>query len=706
MYNCPNDKTALVVVDDSYYCKKCAQHFPVVSGVPIFSNKKGYWSNVPRKKMRQVIDKSMKTRDWRAVVDELIPDYARHIAPVFRGDFIHMLPQENNARVLDAGSMWGGITLPLANHFNSVCAVDQTWESLKFLKVRADEDGLRNIDVAEAEINRLPYKNKKFDIVVLNGVLEWVATENEVVLERDWSAKSSKIMVRDKSRDPETIQLEALQEIFRVTSDNGVLYLAIENRIGLQYLLGYPDDHVNIRFVSFLPRFLAHLVTKFKKGHGYRTYLYSPNSLKKLLLKAGYNTVDLYSAFPHYNVISRLVSFGSFNELGTLPLNGSAPLNTVAKIKIGIFSKVWALIFPVVRKHLCPSIVALAYKGQKTPPKIIKILESNNIITHRDFELILANNRFGDFHCLSLIVRDQRQGKNAFFVKISRKSPEDLINENEALNKIGQILKSSVIDNTFPDLVLSFTDNGSVYQITAFKTFESLETNLMRLYRSLPRHNQSTGVSIVKKIVEGRYFRESFEHLDLALSWLSEFYIASRSKNAMPKNDFIQLIKRKIEQIPFGNKESMKNTLLEIMELEDVSIHTSVSHGDFDWCNLNKHKNKIFVVDFEHSLDGQTPFFDLGNILFSNIVVAWKAEKNPVSIEQFCRAKGLDKKIKKAIKKYAEATAMSEEILRYLPFLCSLEMHSYQFTKSRDPYDYPIYGVDVLNQMASWKLDL
>ena len=58
------------------------------------------------------------------------------------------------------------------------------------------------------------------------------------------------------------MQLNGLKELHRVLKDDGSIYIAIENRIGLQYLAGYPDDHVNIRFVSFLPRWLCRFFHK------------------------------------------------------------------------------------------------------------------------------------------------------------------------------------------------------------------------------------------------------------------------------------------------------------------------------------------------------------------------------------------------------------------------------------------------------------
>ena len=396
MFCCPYDGGHLTILKNSISCDLCNEQFPLQDNIPVFASKRGYWSNIPQDKMRKVIELSESTGNWRRVLIDQIPDCERHIAPLFRGDINAMLPISQNSVVLDAGSMWGGITLPLAALCNTIYAVDKTWESLRYLQIRARQESISNIIPVESSIARLPFESAKFDLIILNGVLEWLATEEDVVLERDWNNASDNVSGRPKADNPEVMQLNGLKELHRVLKDDGSIYIAIENRIGLQYLAGYPDDHVNIRFVSFLPRWLADFFTKKIKNHSYRTFLYSPSKLKRLVKRAGFQHVELYSSFPHYNIISRLVPFNDFDNLGYLPLDGGAPLDTVGKIKVALFGMGWRLVPNPLRKHLAPSITVIAGKTKTPIPEVVKTFFENEVIDHKNYSVVLVNNRFAD----------------------------------------------------------------------------------------------------------------------------------------------------------------------------------------------------------------------------------------------------------------------------------------------------------------------
>ena len=117
MYVCPKEKAPLIRQDEALVCKECGAIYPVEDGVPVFSDKEnqGYWSNVPREVMRSVIRRSEETGDWRRVMrEDLAKKYERHIAPYFRGDIQYFFPTNSKSVLLDAGSMWGGVTLPVA----------------------------------------------------------------------------------------------------------------------------------------------------------------------------------------------------------------------------------------------------------------------------------------------------------------------------------------------------------------------------------------------------------------------------------------------------------------------------------------------------------------------------------------------------------------------------------------------------------------
>ena len=168
-YVCPQDKVPLIEKAGELACKKCGTKYIIEDGVPVFTAKenRGYWSNVSRSDMRNIIIESEETGDWQGVVKEKLPKYERHILPIFRGDIQYIFPTNSKSVILDAGSMWGGVTIPVARHCKKIYAIDKTWESLRFLSLRAKQDGFKNIHVAEGSISSLPFADEYFDHIIL-----------------------------------------------------------------------------------------------------------------------------------------------------------------------------------------------------------------------------------------------------------------------------------------------------------------------------------------------------------------------------------------------------------------------------------------------------------------------------------------------------------------------------------------------------------
>ena len=709
-FYCPDDLTQLNHKDDSLQCAKCQKIYKVEDGVPVFAEKRGYWSNVSQDTMRKVIELSDTSGDWRKVMKDQIPAYERHISPLFRGDIHALLPISQDSIVLDAGSMWGGITLPLAQFCKTIYAVDQTWESLKYLKLRAEQESLNNIIPLESSIAKLPFESAKFDLIILNGVLEWLATEEDVVIETDWDNASTKVLSKIKGVDPKIMQLAGLKELNRVLKDNGSIYIAIENRIGLQYLAGYPDDHVNIRFVSFLPRFLADFVTRKVKNHSYRTYLYSPNQLKKLVKKAGFKHVELYSSYPHYNIISRLTPFSDFDSLGNLPLSGSAPLDTSGKIKVALFALVWGLVPNPIRKHLSPSITVIAGKNKSPISEMINIFLSKNIINHSNYSVILATNRFSDETPAIFLLKNKEKKSPEFFCKFTRdRRTESLVHENLQLVKLNKQLKDTSLSDSLPKVRFTGCVNGMELQVAEFEDLIPGESRFLKgALRALNGDKYKSGLrGLVRKLIEKRWRVTTSLTIDDAMVWLSDF---NKNTSSLTINDTDSLVKIIDADLDILSSDQLELAKLFLQSLSEVNIGTvqlSCEHGDFDLCNVFRKKDKsIFLVDFEHMEENCLPFFDIGNILFSSLVREWKDSCRSESLETFFTNRGWDDVFKKCLGTYAKESGVSLEILEYLPGLVAIRQFTKIFSESRDPKDYPLYDVDVYSQMIFWKLEL
>jgi SAM-dependent methyltransferase/aminoglycoside phosphotransferase len=270
----------------------------VSHGVPNFSAKSDYYyGEFPQTQMRTIVETAIregsakafenalqdKTEEWR--------QYFRHYATdETRAAWQFFLHLPENASALDIGCGWGNLSLSLARNFAAVYALDLVPERAAMASIRGREAGFSNVTaLAGGNAAHLPFPDAFLDVVVLNGVLEWVPVSFPDIA------------------DPREAQLRLLQEIMRVLKPDGQVYIGIENRIGYGYFLGKPDEHSKLKYATLLPRSLANRYSLAKRREPYRTYTYSWRGYRKLLRDAGFATSRFYCPFPEYREFSELI---------------------------------------------------------------------------------------------------------------------------------------------------------------------------------------------------------------------------------------------------------------------------------------------------------------------------------------------------------------------------------------------------------------
>lgn len=239
---------------------------------------------------------------WQQSVKTLVqpqkPQLYQYIVDHGRADFVYLTPITSSSVVLDVGSGWGAISCLLAARCKHVVSIESVHERVEFLRLRAQQEGLDNIQQIRASFLDLPLPESTFDLIVLNGVVEWIG-------------------VASFDDRPDVLQHQVLTRLKQCLKPGGCLYIGIENRFGYRYFLG-AHDHTGLPYTSLLPRRLADIVMRraastyrtVQGGNAYRTYTYSYWGYKSLLRQAGFTDIEVYAVFPDYNDPSFLVPLG------------------------------------------------------------------------------------------------------------------------------------------------------------------------------------------------------------------------------------------------------------------------------------------------------------------------------------------------------------------------------------------------------------
>ena len=265
-----------------------------------------YWSNLEKPQNFLYLKDLDRLGSWETM-KRYFPQHEKIIFSPKRIGAVATLEFSDRDVVLDAGCMWGALSIPMARTKATVVAVDQTQESLKFLARRKEEENLDNLTLVCADLKQLELHDKVFDKIIINGVLEWIP-ENENVEVNQFHKRVSlgrKLSaIFNRSKDdllPYEKQKQWLLNLGAALKDNGTLFLAIENRFDFLYFCGVPEPHCGIRFFAFLPRWLQNIVSSLLRGRPFRNWTYSRTALRELLEVAGFSQVEVYYAFPGYH---------------------------------------------------------------------------------------------------------------------------------------------------------------------------------------------------------------------------------------------------------------------------------------------------------------------------------------------------------------------------------------------------------------------
>lgn len=188
-----------------------------------------------------------------------------------RANLLRALNLDGVKRVLELGSGCGSISRYLGEQPGiTVDAVEGSAVRASLAKLRCRD--LDNVEISTANFNDIELPKNEYDLVLFVGVTEYAG--------RFSSAKTDQ---------------EALNELLdmgrRACKKDGVLLVAIENRLGLKYALGASEDHYAVPYVG---------LDGYINSTGIRTY--SRQEWLHEIDKAGFASHKLMLPFPDYKI--------------------------------------------------------------------------------------------------------------------------------------------------------------------------------------------------------------------------------------------------------------------------------------------------------------------------------------------------------------------------------------------------------------------
>ena len=221
--------------------------------------------------IRGVQDRSTYSDELRVAQNDWVLTY--HLSSA-RSNLLRPLEKTllRNARVLELGCGCGAVTRYLAETAGEVVAVEGSLRRASIAALRCDR--LPNVAVVSDLIQDIPEDLGLFDVVTLIGVLEYARIYG--------GGKSAELRLLQKARS--------------FLRPGGVLILAIENKLGLKYLAGVPEDHMGLSWAGVLETYSDQSVAT-----------YSRKELADLLAQAGFDFRQQFAAIPDYKLPTTII---------------------------------------------------------------------------------------------------------------------------------------------------------------------------------------------------------------------------------------------------------------------------------------------------------------------------------------------------------------------------------------------------------------
>ena len=206
--------------------------------------------------------------DWEKLIKDWPTEY--HFSWV-RTNIFAPVEMDKDWKVLELGGGTGILTHYIASRVKNIVSVEGSLLRAKCISKRCSAfDNVTVIASNFEDLNLIDlYGEHSFDVITLIGVLEYT---------------------NKYFKSPTGIK-DLLDDCHRLLKTDGSLIIAIENRLGLKYLLGWDEDHVGVPFYGIEDRYGDKDVI---------TYGYY--ELQEVLNKSSFNCQKFFCPLPDYKM--------------------------------------------------------------------------------------------------------------------------------------------------------------------------------------------------------------------------------------------------------------------------------------------------------------------------------------------------------------------------------------------------------------------
>ncbi len=259
-------------------------------------DKKEYKDNAEEILLRLFEDKS-ESQQVKAIAKFLHKSWPvlYHLSPQ-RHAILNWFDFGKKKSLLEIGAGCGALTGLFCERCEKVVALELEERRAEIIRRRFKEK--QNLEVVVGDFATFSCK-EKFDFVTLIGVLEYAGAFFGETHESRYSLVP---------------YLKMLKRCRTLLKEEGILIIAIENKLGVKYFSGFYEDHYSIGYQS---------LEDYPDYMGIRTF--ALGDMVRILKQAGFSDFSLYLPFPDYKLPIQVLESGFLRSLDTIGINSIFP---------------------------------------------------------------------------------------------------------------------------------------------------------------------------------------------------------------------------------------------------------------------------------------------------------------------------------------------------------------------------------------------